>query len=34
MDDLLKARAVIKDALETEAGTVPDRFSLATTSKG
>jgi hypothetical protein len=34
MDDLLKARAVIKDALQSEAGTAPDRFSLAKTSKG
>jgi len=34
MDDLLKARAVIKDTLESEAGTAPDRFSFAQTSKG
>jgi len=34
MDELLQARAVIKDALESEAGTAPDRFGFAQTSKG
>ncbi|HOQ47662.1 MAG TPA: hypothetical protein PK157_20295 [Bryobacteraceae bacterium] len=34
MDDLLKARVVIKDALASDAGTAPDRFSFAQTSKG
>lgn len=34
MEDLLKARAVIKDALASDAGTAPDRFSFAQTSKG
>lgn len=34
MDDLLKARAVIKDALASDAGKAPDRFSFAQTSKG
>lgn len=34
MDDLFRARALIKDVLQSEAGTVPERFSLARTSKG
>jgi hypothetical protein len=34
MDDLLKARAVIKDALASQSGTAPDRSSLVKTSKG
>ncbi len=34
MDDLVKARAVIKDALESQSGTLPDRSSLVKTSKG
>jgi len=34
MDDLLKAHAVIKDALESQSGTAPDRSSLVKTSKG
>jgi hypothetical protein len=34
MDDLFRARAVIKDALQSEAGTAPERFSLARSSKG
>ncbi|HEU0142226.1 MAG TPA: hypothetical protein VFQ79_21065 [Bryobacteraceae bacterium] len=34
MEELLQARAVIKEALETESGTAKDRFSFAQTSKG
>lgn len=34
MEELLQARAVIKDALAAEAGTATDRFSFAQTSKG
>lgn len=34
MQELLQARAVIKEALEAEAGTTTDRFSFAQTSKG
>jgi hypothetical protein len=34
MDELLQARAVIKNALDAEAGTITDRFSFAQTSKG
>ncbi len=34
MQELLQARAVIKEALDAEAGTTTDRFSFAQTSKG
>ena len=34
MDELLKARAVIQEALDAESGTTTDRFSFAQTSKG
>ncbi|MCC6389136.1 MAG: hypothetical protein IT167_00940 [Bryobacterales bacterium] len=34
MDELLQARAVIKEALAAQAGTTPDRYSFAQTSKG
>jgi hypothetical protein len=34
MDELLQARAVIKESLAAEAGTATDRFSFAQTSKG
>lgn len=34
VDELLQARAVIKESLATESGTVTDRFSFAQTSKG
>jgi len=34
MEELLQARAVIKNALDAEAGTATDRFSFAQTSKG
>jgi hypothetical protein len=33
MDELLQARAVIRDALVAEAGTATDRFSFSQTSK-
>jgi hypothetical protein len=34
MDELLRARAVIREAQAAEAGTATDRFSFAQTSKG
>jgi hypothetical protein len=34
MDELLQARAVIKDSLAAEAGTTINRFSFGQTSKG
>ena len=34
LDELLKIRALIKDDLQSQAETTPDRFSLAKTSKG
>ena len=34
LDELLKIRALIKDDLQSQAGTAPERFSLAKTSKG
>lgn len=34
MEELLQARAVIKEALATDAGTATDRFSFAQASKG
>ncbi len=34
MAELLQARAVIKESLAAESGTVTDRFSFAQTSKG
>jgi hypothetical protein len=34
MEELLQARAVIKDALAAESGAATDRFSFAQTSKG
>jgi len=34
MDDLLKARGVIKDALASQSGSATDRFSFVQTSKG
>jgi len=34
MDELLRARAVIREAQAAEAGAATDRFSFAQTSKG
>ena len=34
MDELLQARAVIKESISTSGGTSTDRFSFAQTSKG
>lgn len=34
MDELLQARAVIKESIDTVAGKATDRFSFAQTSKG
>ncbi|MBL8220403.1 MAG: hypothetical protein JNL62_14315 [Bryobacterales bacterium] len=34
MDELLRARAVVKDAVSVASGTAVDRFSFAQTSKG
>lgn len=34
MEELLQARAVIKETLAAESGTTTDRFSFAQTSKG
>jgi hypothetical protein len=34
MDELLQARAVIKESISATAGTSKDRFSFAQTSKG
>ena len=34
MDELLQARAVIRESLAAEAGTATDRFSFGQTSKG
>ena len=34
MDELLQARAVIRETLAAESGTVTERFSFAQTSKG
>jgi hypothetical protein len=34
MDELLQARAVIKESIDAPAGTSTDRFSFAQTSKG
>lgn len=34
MEELLQARAVIKEALAAESGSTTDRFSFAQTSKG
>ena len=33
-DELFKIRALIRDDLQSQAGTAPERFSLAKTSKG
>jgi hypothetical protein len=33
MEELLQARAVVKESLATEAGTTTDRFSFGQTSK-
>lgn len=34
MDELLRARAVVKESLSVASGTAVDRFSFAQTSKG
>lgn len=34
LDELLRIRALISDALQNQAGTTPERFSLAKSSKG
>ncbi len=34
MDELLQARAVIKESIDASVGKVTDRFSFAQTSKG
>ena len=34
MDELLRARAVVNDAVSAASGTTVDRFSFAQTSKG